>query len=203
MFFRLSPKLALFALFFTAAYPAFSQAVPAAVSSGFPLQVGGGVSVWNTDWGHSQMEGVTLWSDYYLTHVPYILRGVGVDLEASDVTFNKGDKPNNFREATAGGGVIYSPHVFRDLRPYVKFDLEYGGIDFTLPPDSHFYSFYHHDSRTVTAPGLGVEYHLVGRVWARADWEYQFWPKLFGPHTLNPHGFTFGAMYDLRRRTRY
>jgi|ERR1035437_7662332 hypothetical protein len=103
MFFRLSLKLALFALFFTAAFPAFSQVAPAATTGGFPLSVGGGVSYWDTDWGQSKMEGATVWVDYYLTHVPYILKGLGVELEARDVTFNKGDKPNNFRQATVGG----------------------------------------------------------------------------------------------------
>ena len=199
MFFRLSLKLALFALFFTAAFPAFSQVAPAATTGGFPLSVGGGVSYWDTDWGQSKMEGATVWVDYYLTHVPYILKGLGVELEARDVTFNKGDKPNNFRQATLGGGVIYSWHHFHNLRPYIKLDLAYGGIN------TRFVNFpnYTHDTRTVTAPGFGLEYRVFGPIWARADYEYQFWPKLFGPHTTNPRGFTFGAMYDFRHRNRY
>ena len=204
MLFRLSHKLALFALFFTAACPAFSQVAPAAITSGFPLQVGGGVSVWDMDWGQTKMEGVTLWTDYYLSHVPSVLRGVGVEVEARDVSFNKGDKPNNFRQATVGGGVIYSWHHFRNLHPYIKYDWAFGGIDFRLRPSSGFYETYTHDTRTVTAPGVGVQYRIFGPVWARADWEYQFWPKLFGPHTLNPSGFTFGAMYAFgHRRSRY
>jgi hypothetical protein len=198
MFFRLSPKLALFALFFTAASPAFSQVAPAATTSGVPLSVGGGVSIWDTDWGHSKMEGVTLWADYYFNHVPFYLRGLGVELEARDVTFNKGDKPDNFRQATGGGGVIYSWHHLHNIRPYIKYEVAFGGINTRFPN----FPNYTHDTRTVTAPGLGVEYRVFGPVWARADWEYQFWPKLFGPHTTTPHGFTFGAMYDFRRHDR-
>jgi opacity protein-like surface antigen len=60
---------------------------------------------------------------------------------------------------------------------------------------------YSHDNRVVYAPGLGLEFRVFQNVWARADYEYQVWPDLFG-QTSDPQGFTFGASYDFGHSNR-
>jgi opacity protein-like surface antigen len=58
--------------------------------------------------------------------------------------------------------------------------------------------YYKHDTRTVNAWGGGVQYRIVPHVWAKADYEYQFWSTLLNG-TPDPQGFTFGVMYDFSR----
>jgi len=96
---------------------------------------------------------------------------------------------------------MYEWHHYRNFRPYVKGLMGFGSIYFgeclalcsTTP--------YTHDTRTVYAPGGGVEYRAFRSIWVRGDWEYQFWPQLTGNTYLNPQGFTIGAVYDFSRRS--
>ena len=194
MFLRLNVKVLLATLYLTTGFFAFPQTGPSATEGGVPLAVGGGVSYWDVDWGHSRMEGGTLWADYYPNRVPSILRGIGLEAEARDVSFNRGDKPSNFRHDTAGGGVIYAWRHYPNFYPYGKFVMGLASIDFQIPQ----IPTYTHDTRTFMAPGWGVQYRVYRHVWARADYEYQFWDKFIG-HTPDPQGFTVGAMYDFRR----
>jgi opacity protein-like surface antigen len=53
------------------------------------------------------------------------------------------------------------------------------------------------------AIGGGAEYHAWKTVWVRADYEYQWYHQYFGPHDLNPNGFTIGATYYLRGPLRH
>jgi hypothetical protein len=60
----------------------------------------------------------------------------------------------------------------------------------------------HHDSRTVTSMGGGLEFHAYRTIWVRADYEHQSWPDFFKHANpaipaglLNPQGFTVGALY--------
>jgi opacity protein-like surface antigen len=59
-------------------------------------------------------------------------------------------------------------------------------------------------TRTVTSLGGGVELRAFRNVWVRIDYEHQSWPDFFfkGTHpvaTLNPQGFTVGALYHFSR----
>jgi Outer membrane protein beta-barrel domain len=198
MFSKFYLKLALFALMFTVAAPAFSQVAAAARQGGIPISVGGGFNYWDMDWGTTRMEGGTVWVDYYPTVLPAFLQGLGAEIEARDVSLNPGFGEKNMRQVTVGGGPIYSWRHFHNIHPYGKFDMAFGGMNFTIPQ----LPLYRHDTRTVYGPGGGVEYRIYHHIWARVDYEYQFWPELFGPHSLNPRGFTFGAMYDFRYRSR-
>jgi opacity protein-like surface antigen len=194
MFLKLDAKMLLATLLLATGFSAFSQTGPAATEGGVPLAVGGGVSYWDVDWGHSRMEGGTLWGDYYPARVPSILHGIGLEAEARDISLNRGDKPKNFRHDTAGGGVIYAWRHYPNIYPYGKFVMGLASIDFRYPP----IPTYTHDTRTYIAPGLGVQYRVYRHVWARVDYEYQFWGKFIGG-TPDPQGFTVGAMYDFRR----
>jgi hypothetical protein len=181
---------------FTLFHPAFSQTAPAAyVDHRLPFSVGAGVSNIDVDWGKSRMYGGTLWIDYFPTRMPRLLDGLGVDIEARDIDYGRPAKsvPSNFREDTAGGGPMYTWRHFRSVQPYGKFVLAFGSVDFKLTNIPG----YTHETRTVYAPGGGLMLHAYKHVWARADYEYQFWPDLLG-HTSDPQGFTLGAVYDFR-----
>jgi opacity protein-like surface antigen len=198
-------KMTLGVLFATAVCPAFSQVVPAATESGIPLSVGGGVSRWDVDWAHSKMEGMTLWIDWRPPYVPAILNGLAIEVEARDVNFNHGDKSATFRQDSGQGGVIYTWRHYRNFHVYGKGLIGFGNIDFgsCVAGCGLGQTPYTHDTRTVYAPGGGIEYRVFRHVWARADYEYQFWPHLTGKTFLNPQGFTVGAMYDFGHRNVY
>lgn len=196
-------KVMLAALFSTATVSSIvAQVVPATSRGGAPLSVGGAFSYYDVDWAHSRMNGYTLWADARVPYLPHILEGLNIEGEFRDVAWNLGDKPSGYRQLTAGGGVVYEWHHFRNFSPYVKTEWSYGDIDFgQCLAQCGGPSPYTHDSRTVTAPGGGLEYRVFRGLWAKADYEYQFWPSLTGNTFLNPQGFTFGAMYDLRARS--
>jgi opacity protein-like surface antigen len=48
------------------------------------------------------------------------------------------------------------------------------------------------------AIGGGAEYKIWKTLYARVDYEYQWWPQVLSSKTLDPNGYTFGATYYLR-----
>jgi hypothetical protein len=177
-------------LFVLIAAHAVSQVVPSAEKRVIPFAVGGGFSSYLPDRGNGRMLGDTLWIDYRPVFLTRLLPGISIEAEAHGIDFNRSSSQPNVREDTFSGGVNYRWSRYRNFRPYGKFLLGYGSIDF-LPAGS-----YGHDTRTVTSTGGGVEYRVFHNVWVRADYEYQFWPDIFGHRVLNPQGVTVGAMYD-------
>jgi hypothetical protein len=206
--------LVLAALLVAGAFPVAAQVAPSAVSGGWPIVAGVGVSGFNMDWGHDRfgrpryMEGITGWFDWNLTRLPGpgFLRGLGVEIEGRDIDFGLpaslsdarvGDTGTNLRHDTGLGGVIYTWRRYRKVHPYGKAMAGLGSIDFPPLPASP--PTYRHDSRSITAFGGGADIRAGRNVWLRADWEYQFWPGLFGsPHPLTPTGITIGAVYDFK-----
>jgi hypothetical protein len=218
MSFRLT-RAVLAALVFVAAIPVVAQVVPSAEQGGLPIVAGAGASAFNIDWGQDAfgqvryMEGVTVWVDWNLTylHGPGFLKGLGVELEGRDIDFGLPaslsnaelfDKGTNMRQDTALGGVIYTVRRFHRVHPYGKALAGIGSIDFPPLPASP--SWYRHDNRTITAFGAGADLRTWRNLWLRADWEYQFWPDLFGsPHPLTPTGITLGFVYDFKGLRRF
>jgi hypothetical protein len=186
--------MTLAALFVCAAYPALAQTVPAATEANPPLAIGGGLSSYNPDWAHGRMMGATVWVDYTPSHLPAILHGIGLEAEVRDLTFGRASTvPPHLKQQTAGGGIIYTWSHYRNFHPYGKFLESFGGVTWDVAPAP-----YRHDTRTVTSAGGGFEFHAYRKIWVRADYEYQFWPNLFG-QTLDPSGFTLGATYHFGR----
>jgi hypothetical protein len=172
-----------------AAVPAFSQTVPSYQARGIPLVVGIGPSSYDVDWGHGRMLGGTIWADWYPKWVPPVVHGLGVEFEARDISLNRGYGQTNMRQDTIAGGPVYTWRHYKNMHPYFKYLIGYGSMDFAGSPG------YSHDTRTLTAPGGGLEYRIYRQFWARADYEYQTWQKLLGK-TPNPQGFTAGVSYD-------
>ena len=196
-------RFVLAALLLMASPAMFSQVTPAA--TGGRLQqwsVGAGLSDYNPDLGRGRMEGGTLWVDYNLNFVPKSFQGIGVELEARDISLNRSSLSLVLREDTAGLGAAYTwPHS-RNFRPYAKFIGGLGNTDYLLGPHRSF-----HQSRTVLSFGGGFEVRVYRSLWTRVDYEYQALTDFFlsnsGGHSngapLDPQGFTLGAIYHIGR----
>jgi len=170
-----------------------SQTKPHAYAGGIEFEAGVGVTDFSIDWGPGRrMEGVTLWGDADFKSIPSVLSGLGVQIEGRDISWGEPSGVINHRMDTGEGGVLYTWKRHRAIHPYAKYLIGTGSIDFDLGPSNPNYK---HDTRTVYAPGGGAEFHAFRNAWVRADYEYQFWPKLFGPHSLNPNGITLGVTY--------
>lgn len=178
------------------AVPAMSQVVPSYQGRSLPISIGFGPSIYNPDWGHGPIWGGTIWGDYYPRFVPPSLHGLGIEVEARDISRGQHlPAQRNIRQDTAGGGPIYSYRRFSSIQPYVKVIVAFGSYDFTTPSPT-----YSHDTRGLLAPGAGVEGRVYGPVWARVDYEYQMWQKLFQGNPT-PEGFTFGVAYSFSSRS--
>jgi opacity protein-like surface antigen len=192
---KLTPRLILTALIAVIAIPRmYSQVRPAATQATFPISVGAGFSDFAHSYGSGTLLGGSLWIDYTPSQVPQILRGIGVEIEARDLSISGTYPQRNLREDTAEGGVIYFWRHFEKFHPYGKFLVGYGNVDTEpIPPTRR------HDSRTITVMGGGVEYQVQKNIWVRGDYEFQnwpdFWKKPSAPGSLNPYGFTAGASY--------
>jgi opacity protein-like surface antigen len=188
-------KFALPLIFLVISVPVFSQVTPAATQGGIPISIGAGFSNFNMDWGYTRMDGGTLWVDWNPTQLPSYLRGLGLELEARDISLNRGDKPSNFRTDTLGGGPTYSWRHFRNFHPYVKGIASDGNIDFRLRSTT-----LTHINWNVYAIGGGLNYRVFKSIWVRGDYEYQGWFDIFNNNkVLDPQGFTIGAVYDFGR----
>jgi len=188
---HLFPKLTLAALCVALAVPVSAQVAPAATGGGgLTLAAGGGVSNYYMDYGRGLEWGGTLWVDGNLNVGPSFLQGFGLEVEARDLSLDRGSGlPNDMRTDTLGGGFKYSWRHFHNFRPYAKMLASYGSLDLT----KHGY----HLTWVEWAPGGGIEYRPFGRIWLRADYEYQAWNDIFGKgYDLDPQGFTVGAVYD-------
>jgi opacity protein-like surface antigen len=195
---RLKPYvgLSLALIFVFAAYQAIAQTSPAAREAKLPLAIGAGFSGYNPDWGHTHLLGGALWIDYTPNHVPDILHGIGVEVEARDLNYGRSATASpNLRQDVAEGGVIYSWPRYRNFRPYGKLERGFGNTDYESKTLVRY-----HDSRTVTSVGGGMEFRAARYVWVRTDYEYQFWPDMIFKNSkpvaaVHPQGFTIGASY--------
>jgi len=193
---KLTPTLVLAALVVAAVLPACSQTAPAARQGGLPIVAGAAVSDYSIDYGPgTRMLGVSAWADWLPNSFPGALRGLGVEATGHAIDFNVPSNIKRMRQDSAEGGPMYAWNPYHGFRPYIKFVVGVGSIDFPAPAA---FPKYTHDSFFVSSPGGGAEYHLWQHIWVRGDYEYQFWHHTFGPHDLTPTGFTIGASYDFR-----
>ena len=185
------PVLALF--FMGAALPARAQVTYSAETGKLPFTVGVGVSNFSDDWGiqDPRQVGITMWVDWRLPRMPPLLDGLGLEFEGRDVNYATPSYLPGHRMDTALGGVMYQFRRRSHIRPYGKYLLGIGSIDFPSPGAT-----YVHDTRTVYEPGGGVDVRFWNRFSARAEYDYQFWHQIFGPNDLTPNGFTIGVVYD-------
>jgi opacity protein-like surface antigen len=196
-------KLVLAVLFTLASLHAIAQVAPAVKISGPPLGVGGGLTDFDTDYYRpdlpywsGRMIGISAWADYSVFH------GLGVEVEGTSIFGNKptpysrsgNEIFGSLKEQTVQGGIIYRYHPVYRLRPFVKALGGYGSIDF---PSTRLY--YTNETAGIYSIGGGLEYKVWRNVYARGQYEYQWWKGFrSGSQSLNPNGFTVGATYYLR-----
>ena len=180
-----------------AALPAHSQVTYSAQEGKLPFTVGVGFSNFSDDWGNlnPRQSGATLWVDWRVPHLPAKLDGLGIELEGRDINYNTPSYIAGHRMDTGLGGPIWEWRRKGSIRPYGKFLMGIGSIDF---PNRN--STYQHDTRAVYEPGGGVDVRFWNRFSARGEYDYQFWHQLFGSHDLNPQGFSIGVAYDFGLR---
>lgn len=186
------------AILVTFASPGLAQSLYSAQERHLPIAVGTGMSNFDLDFGKDsggerRMEGITSWLDWSPPSVPPFLRGIGLEIEGRDINSGRPSSLNRMRQDTIAGGVVYNWPRYRVAQPYFQHLLGIGSIDFASRNPR-----YTHDTRAIQAPGGGLEVTVLRNVKVRGAYEYQFWPHLFGPHKLNPNGFTFGTEYDFR-----
>lgn len=184
------PLMVFAALIAAAALPLSAQSNPSAEQGGWPLVIGGGMSVFNMDFpqGSTYMEGETIWADW--TRIPFVPRRMGVEAEYRNLSLNAPSSEPQLRSKVFLGGPTYTWTLSR-FAVYGKGMAGYASIHF--PP----FGTYSYDTRTIAAGGGGGEYRLWNSLLARADYEYQWWPLLASQHP-HPNGFTFGLAYDFR-----
>jgi opacity protein-like surface antigen len=194
----MSWKAIMVALTITASIPAVSQVVPSASQGGLPLKIGGGFSDFGTYVGPDRMLGAALWVDVTPTGLPLFLNGFGAEAEARYVTVGQTTPGATgfFRQGTIGAGPTYTVRRYRKFRPYAKFLINFAGEEMNFPYRGE---TYRRETEAAYALGGGVDYRLSSHLWARGDYEYQFWPDtLANPSwVLNPQGFTVGISWEL------
>ena len=192
-------KVILAVFFMSASLTAVAQSAPSATKGGWPLAAGGGVSVMNPDYGHGSMVGITVWGDYVPQWVPRWLYGIGLDAEGRDLNYHRSSTQANLREDSIGGGPIYFWMHYQRFHPFIKALAEYGNFEYEPYPGIR-----SHNTRTLAVFGGGIEYQVHGNIWARGDYEYQYWPSAIYTYTpaasAEPQGFTVGVLYHLSGR---
>ena len=161
-----------------------AQALPTATGPGSSIAVGGGGSVFQTDYGQRMIGGLTAYADVNPTW------RYGLEGEARFLRLRTS-------EQVTETNYFVGPRVnlrMGPLRPYVKFLVGDGKI--VLPfhyAQGNFFSY---------APGGGVEYMIGDRIIVRAiDVEYQLWPG-FPYGELHPYGVSAGISFRLNAVSR-
>jgi opacity protein-like surface antigen len=190
---KLSGFLVLALLLAGTASPARAQVTYAAEEGKLPFTVGAGASYFSDDWGiaNPHQVGFNVWADWRF-RLPSFFDGLGVEFEGRDVNYATPSGIAGHRMDTALGGPIYQWRKHDRFRPYVKYLIGIGSIDYPAP-----FLTQSHDTATVFAPAGGIDIRVWRRVSVRAEYEYQYWHHVFGDtNDLTPNGFSFGAVYD-------
>ncbi|WP_263358015.1 porin family protein [Acidicapsa ligni] len=164
---------------------AIAQVAPSAKVRELPIGIGVGFSRYDLDYGPSRyMEGLVVRAGVGLW------RGVGVDVSARTIFMNTPPELTRMQQNTFLGGVYYEGPQMYHFRPFVRGAGGVGTIEFPSKNPQ-----YTRDTYTVYAPSAGVEIPITRQVYARGEYEYQFWKDFQSTKYLNPQGFTIGVTY--------
>lgn len=177
------------------------QSVPSAEADAPTLTVGAGVSNFYLDFCCGRrMNGIDVWVQWRPNLGSQLLNRLSFQLEGRDINYGRPSSLSKMRQDTGLVGIngrIYRHHRFLI---YGKAMGGMGSIDF--PPFTTDL-YYTHDTRNIWAAGAGVDYRISSHLTVRGDYEYQWWPNLFGrQHALTPNGVTIGAGWNFGRARR-
>jgi hypothetical protein len=181
------------------AISSYGQTIPPGSVGGIPVTLGAGFSYFSSDYNAGSygdggnLGGYTLWGDYTFYRAPGALAGIGVELLGHNLDCCRSGTIPNMRETTGEGGVIYKWRRWAHVQPYGKLMAGYGGIWFSGSDP-----YYHHDTRTVIAEALGVDFIPGSNFIVRADYENQNWNNFARNHSLTPRGFTISVAWDFK-----
>ena len=143
------------------------QVAPAAIKGGRPIGFTVGVSDYDLDYGPGRrMQGLTASGGVDIFH------GIGLDASARTIFINTPPQLTRMQQNTYLGGVFYEAPFLWRIHPFARFGGGLGTIEF--PSRNPRYT---RDSYRVYAPQGGIEYPITPKLFARADYEYQFWNK--------------------------
>lgn len=160
---------------------AHSQASPTATGPGSYVALGGGVSVFQTDYGHNHIAGAFAYADVNPEW------RVGLEGEARFLRWHASEQV--IQTTYLGGVRVVLWPTPRRWEPYGKFLAGAGQI--TLPYG------YAHGTFLTYAPGAGLNVAATDRISLRViDFEYQHWPQ-FPYGSLSPYGISAGISLRL------
>jgi len=211
MILKVLSGIALAATFLASARPLVSQAVDEAEQTKVGFSLGAGFSDFDPDvtqnplpddvlhegWGQGRMWGATVWADAGIPASAKWVRGFSIEAEYRTIFAGGSAGQSQIRESHLAGGAAYTWRHWDRVNPYVKYLFGYGAVSFPPEPETNG-TTYSQDSRGINIVGAGAEVRCTGHLWVRAEYEYESWGELLGPH-LQPQGFTVGAMYHFRR----
>jgi hypothetical protein len=159
-----------------------AQAAATTTGPGVFFSIGGTASAYQADYGKRVLGGVAAFGDLHFRS-RYSIEG-----EARFLRFNTNE---NVREQTYLVGPRVDVLHHDGLRPYVKFLVGAGRIDFPFN--------YATGGYFVMAPGAGLNYRVNSFLTLRViDAEYQVWPQFtFG--ALHPYGISAGVSVRITR----
>src|SRR5262249_20873722 len=144
--------LVLTLLFFSSASRAKAQVTYAAAEGKLPFTVGVGYSNFSDDWGitNPRQSGVTLWADWRF-RLPSIFDGLGLEFEGRHIAYNTPSGIAGHQMDTALGGPTYQWRKHSRFRPYAKYLMGIGSIDYPAPGQTQ-----SHDTAPVFEPRGGM-----------------------------------------------
>jgi opacity protein-like surface antigen len=192
-------KLAVAVAVLLVSIPALAQVQPAAGPNKPSLvnwSVGGGMDYWSGDWesGDINRWGPTAWVTATMWHC------LGINAEGHSMVWGGNDAASQYKLYIGEGGVMCTMGYWGRLQPIFKGELGFASL--SQPGNG---TGQHHGTYGTWAVGGGLEYHIKGHWWARADYTYDalmdFHSSITGEnHTLNPRGIAFGATYRFGRQ---
>jgi len=191
---NMGAKLALAIAVLLVSVPSLAQVSPAAGPTKHALvnwSAGGGVNYWSGDWGKGDINrwGPSAWVTATMWHC------LGLNIEGHSMIWGGNDAASEYKLFQGSGGVMCTMGYWGRLQPIFKGELGFASL--SQPGND---TGQHHSTYASWAVGGGLEYHIKGHWWARADYTYDalmdFHSSITGQnHSLNPRGIAFGATY--------
>jgi opacity protein-like surface antigen len=179
--------------------PLTAQTTWSAEGSGISVWVGASISTFNPDFGCKDNSPVACWNHQLLGISPYahtnalLFNRIGAEGQARFLHWRG---PGNLTESSFMAGPRVA--LFHKKRFIFSGKFLIGSAHISVPSPGVGSGNY-----LAYAPGAAVDYRLSKRLFARVDYEYQFWPSFTGTQTgsghggLTPNGFSVGVSYSI------